>query len=370
VTKQNSSLVVRALRSHQGLFEVYSFFAPGAKLSTLAEIPRLEPGDDGKIAGFQRPQIRAHVRAIAEYLARGPALFPNAIILALAPGSRFVAARGTKPRHVDPLSSAGTLTIPIYARQPAAWIVDGQQRTLALAEANTKNFPVPVIAFVSGDLSVQRAQFILVNKARPLSPRLIDELLPEVDAPLPRDLTVRRIPSALCSALNESRDSPFHGLIKRPSSNLPSAVVTDSSLVRVMRRSIKDPRGALAAHLSPDGVADVDLMFRVMVMFWSAVREAFPSAWGLAAERSRLMHSAGIEAMGILMDQVMARAEGSGHGVVKETLFRIAPHCHWTSGRWDRLGRNWNEIQNTTRDVRMLANLLVSLEREASAHLS
>ena len=52
---------------------------------------------------------------------------------------------------------------------------------------------------------MQREQFILVNKAKPLPTRLINELLPEVSAMLPRDLNARRLPSELCNLLN--RDS-------------------------------------------------------------------------------------------------------------------------------------------------------------------
>jgi hypothetical protein len=87
---------------------------------------------------------------------------------------------------------------------------------------------VPVVAFVAPDVATRRAQFILVNKAKPLPPRLINELLPEVDVQLPRDLSGRRIPSALCEMLNEDPDSPFHGLIKRISKpKAERAVVID-----------------------------------------------------------------------------------------------------------------------------------------------
>jgi hypothetical protein len=75
-----------------------------------------------------------------------------------------------------------------------------------------------------------------------------------------------------------------------------------------MRRSLQDPRGALAAHVAPDGSADLDAMYRMMKAFWSAVRDVFPHAWGLPPESSRLMHGAGLAAMGVLMDQVMTRA--------------------------------------------------------------
>jgi DGQHR domain-containing protein len=358
-------LVVRAVRTQQGGHDVYAFFAPGSRLLEIAEVPNLQPKEDGTLKGFQRPKIQQQVRAIAEYLGRGSVLFPNAIILALAPGARFVAARGSKPTNVEDTSEAGTLTISPHGTHSAAWIVDGQQRALALTEVHASTLQVPVVAFVSGEIAVQREQFILVNKARPLPARLIDELLPEVTAPLPRDLSVRKLPSALCNALNESKDSPFFGLIKRPSNAGRTGIVTDSSLTRMMRRSIQDPRGALAACLTPDGTADVDAMFHLMVSYWSAVREVFPTAWGLTPERSRLMHSAGIEAMGVLMDQIVTRRDNLELRVrVKRILLSIAPYCHWTSGEWDTIGRRWDDIQNTTRDVRLLSNLLVSLERQ------
>ena len=249
--KAIDTVSVRAIRTRQGACDVFAFFLPGERVLEIAEISRIRPAESGGIAGFQRPEIRSHVRNIIEYLERGSVLFPNAIIIALAPGVRFSAARGTKPSAAEQSSEAGTLSIPIRPERKAGWIVDGQQRTLALTETKTAVLAVPVIAFVSGDLSVHREQFIIVNKARPLSHRLIDELLPQTGSMLPRDLSVRRVPSMLCNFLNDGSDSPFHHLIRRPSFDRPEAVVMDSSLIKVIRRSTQDPRGALAAHALP-----------------------------------------------------------------------------------------------------------------------
>ena len=361
----HGSLVVRAVRARQGEHEVFAFFASGSRLLELAEIPVLAPAENGSLIGYQRPKIRQQVRAIAEYLALGDVLFPNAIVLAVSSDVRFVAARGTKPNALDPQSDAGTLTIPFNPHRATAWVVDGQQRTLALAEAGAKNLNVPVIAFVSDDIGVQREQFILVNKARPLPARLIDELLPEVASQLPRDLSARKIPSVLCNALNDLRESPFHQIVKRPSTTGRSAFILDSSLTKIIRRSIQDPRGALAAFVSSDGSTDASAMLKVMIDFWSAVRDVFRHAWGLTPDKSRLMHSAGISAMGVLMDQVMTQTNGvSPYEHACKTLGRMEPYCHWTSGRWETLDRNWNDIQNTPRDVRLLSNYLITLERQ------
>jgi DGQHR domain-containing protein len=362
------ALKVHALRTKQGGTEVFAFFLPGSRLLEIAEIARISRSKATDIEGFQRPEIKAHVRRIAEYLGGGEVLFPNAIILAFAPGVRFAGKRGTKNKGADPASTGGVLTVPARPGRKAAWIVDGQQRALALAEASGSDVTVPVVGFVSGDLSVHREQFILVNKARPLDRRLIDELLPSVGAMLPRDLSARRIPSALCAVLADTRDSPFYQLVKRPSFSPSAAVVTDSSLTGLMRRSLQDPRGALAAHVGPDGSADLEAMYAVMKSFWSAVRDVFPDAWGLPPDRSRLMHAAGLAALGVLMDQVMTRpvAHGGEYAAARIALERIAPDCRWTGGRWEMLDREWNDVQCVTKDVRALSNLLVSLERDAT----
>lgn len=159
-----SKVTVRALRTRQGSdTEVYAFFLPGHQVAQIADISRLRRGD-GHLEGFQRREIKAHVSEITEFLSQGPVLFPNAIILALSPQVRFKSARG--PAGEDELVRSGELTIPVRPEgQRAAWIVDGQQRSLALAKAGQSGFPVPVVAFVSDDVSVQREQFILVNKA-------------------------------------------------------------------------------------------------------------------------------------------------------------------------------------------------------------
>src|SRR5947209_9167585 len=192
-TRRNSRvganpLVVRAIHARQGNHDVYSFFIRGPQLLEIADISRIAPDEKGSVTGFQRKPIRAQVRAIAEYVSRGDVLFPNAIVLALASNVKYVAARGPSPRGSDDAGEAGTLTIPASGSAAAAWIVDGQQRALALAENRADHLVVPVVAFVSEAIATQREQFILVNKARPLSRRLIDELLPEVNFPLPRDL--------------------------------------------------------------------------------------------------------------------------------------------------------------------------------------
>jgi len=366
--RQMPCINVHAIKTRQGGTEVFSFFIPGSRILEVAEIARIRHSSDSRIEGFQRTEIKAHVRSIAEYLSGGDVLFPNAVILAIASDAKFIHKRGTKNGSIDGASEVGVLSIPVRTNRKSAWIVDGQQRALALAESGGSDLSVPVVAFISSDIAVHREQFILVNTARPLDKRLIDELLPAVGTMLPRDLSTRRVPSLLCAALADTPGSPFHQLVKRPSHAYPSAVVNDSTLVNLMRRSLQDPRGALAAHVDTDGTADTDSMYRLLVSFWTAVKDVFPNAWGLPPDRSRLMHSAGLTAMGILMDQIMTRSGhfGGDYAAARTVLTRLAPYCRWTEGRWEALNRDWNDVQSTPKDQRLLSNYLIQLERDIS----
>ena len=364
--KSKTAIVVRALHTTQGDgLDVYAFFIKGGDIVRVADISRVARDESDSLKGFQRPEIRNHVKGIVEYLNQGNVLFPNSIILAMSPQVRFVASRGTKPTGDEGIAQAGTLTIPIYQEgQRVAWIVDGQQRSLALAQISKREIAVPVVGFVSDSLVVQREQFILVNKAKPLPTRLINELLPETgDIVLPRDLSARKVPSEICGLLNRDPKSPFHKLIKRPSDrSATGAVITDTAVITMIRNSMSNPLGALSPYKSSgrEG-ADLESMYRILVSFWAAVKAVFPDAWGKDPRHSRLMHSAGIEAMGVLMDRIYARLSGSDEDskVIQRELEKVAPACRWTKGTWESLGVAWNEIQNTPRDIKKLQDALV-----------
>jgi len=339
----------------------------------IADISRIHRADDFKLDGFQRKEIVRHVDSIIEFLDGESVLFPNAIILAFSGDVEFKQSRGKDPVGMIDASSSGTLYIPVReADDRAAWIVDGQQRSLALAKAKRTGLPVPVVAFIAQDLELQRQQFILVNKAKPLPAQLINELLPEVDIRLPKDLAIRKIPSELCNMLNRDPDSPFYKMIRRASTTKEEravAVITDTALIDIIKRSLNNPVGTLSQYKAfGSDPNDVNGMYIALIQFWQAVKETFPDAWGKPPTRSRLMHSAGIKAMGSLMDRIMIRAQYANDpkALVKESLDTIAPQCAWTSGTWPDLGLRWNDIQNVPRHVKALSEQLVKLDFEYS----
>ena len=366
-------VVVRAVRTRQGTgVDVFAFFLPGPAVLEMADIARVHRDDDGgALHGFQRPEIRSHVKQIADFLDHGAVLFPNAIILALSPEVEFRGSRGPVPEGLMEVSQAGTLTIPVRPEgKRAAWIVDGQQRSLALARTKNRDIVVPVIGFVSAEIETHREQFILVNKAKPLPARLINELLPETSAFLPRDLSMRRIPSELVNWLTRRPGSPFRGLVRRISDGDDAkGVVVDTALISVIKGSLNSPLGALSPHKGGGGSPpDLEAMYQQLIVFWAAAKDAFPEAWGLSPTRSRLMHSAGIQAMGFLMDRLVARTQGGGDHAkaVLAALRAIRHRCAWTEGSWEGLGLAWDEVQSVPRHIRGLADLLIRLDYEAS----
>lgn len=365
--KKREALRRRALRIDQnGKHPLYLFALTGEEIYGIAEISRISRDEGDRLLGYQRPEVRRHVQDIVDYLDSEDILFPNAIILALSSRVRFTRSRGPQV-HNDGVS-AGILSIPIVASGQAkpAWIVDGQQRTLALSKSARRGLPVPVSAFVADDLDLQRDQFIRVNNQRPLPRGLLTELLPEIVAPLPARLAVRKIPAALCEWLNTDSQSPFHGLIKRASMTRQQkrkAVVSDTAVVRMIEESLTSPSGALFPFRNA-ATEETDFagIGRVLVSYWQAVKETFPEAWGRSPVESRLMHGTGIRAMGRLMDRIMGwhrPAEGDPTAYAKREVARIAPICRWTSGHWEELGLSWKEIQNVSRHIHMLTDVLI-----------
>ena len=370
---KDEEIVVRALRTTQGdNLDVYALFVRGSDLVRIADISRISRDENNTLKGFQRPEIRSHVKGIVDYLNQGNVLFPNSIILALSPDIKFVAARGSRPTGDEGIAQAGTLRIPLRNDGlRSAWIVDGQQRSLALAESSNADLPVPVVGFVSDSLATQREQFILVNKAKPLPTRLINELLPETGSILlPRELSVRKAPAELCGLLNRDPHSPFYRLIKLSSDKVESqAVVIDTAIVRMIRSSTTNPLGALYPYKSSDDeTTNVEAMYQLLVLFWRAVKECFPNDWAVDPKNSRLMHSAGITALGVLMDRIYAKISGheGNYNLIRKEVEKIAPHCAWSSGKWPLLNASWNEVQSTPQDIKNLQDTLIRLYMTSS----
>jgi DGQHR domain-containing protein len=369
----------RALRILQDARSpLYLFTLRADEILKIADISRISRDSATDLIGYQRPEVRRHVQNIQTYLDNksGDVLFPNSIILSLSSAVTFRQVRG--PKVDDGVAEAGTIEIrlPKPGAPKPAWIVDGQQRALALSRCRRKDFPVPINAFVADDVEVQREQFLLVNSSKPLPRGLISELLPKVNTVLPPGLAIRRAPAAFCELLNQDPESPFMGLIRRASSKKGAAktkaeVVSDTSIIQVLQESLRTPSGCLFSyHNVATGETDFAGIRKLLLLYWNGVRETFPDAWGLPPSRSRLMHSAGLRAMGRLMDRVMGAIDVDGSDArrrVRRELAPLARVCRWTSGTWDESGLRWNGLQNVPAHVRFLTNFLQRAYHESRA---
>lgn len=364
--KRLSTLRKRALRIVQDPeHPLYLFSLTAEELVMIADISRVSRDNEGKLIGYQRPEVQNHIQNIVEYLDSEDVVFPNSIILALSSDVDFKESRGPKIDNGSGVPGSLEIPLPANGQPKPAWIVDGQQRTIALARSKRRDLPVPVSAFVADKVDLQRDQFLRINNTRPLRKGLIDELLPEVDTVLPANLNARKVPSALCDLLNQDPDSPFKGIIKRVSGvakKSGSEVVTDTVVISMLQENFQSSGALNPFRNIAAGTTDFDGVRRVLFMYWNAVRMTFPEAWGLQAEKSRLMHGTGIRAMGRLMDRIMYMVDihaPNSFDYVQGEIARIRPYCNWTQGTWDELGLRWNEIQNVSSHVRLLSNFLI-----------
>lgn len=375
-SKEQNCLRRRALcLSQTDKYPLYVFTLKAKEILQVADISRVSRDEAGKLIGYQRPEVRRHIQEIVEYLDGSTAIFPNPIIMALSERVQFHAIRGNRIPG-DELGITGTVAIPlpVPGRPKPAWIVDGQQRAIALSQIKDSDFPVPVTAFVADSVQVQRDQFIRVNNTRPLPRGLVTELLPEVDSKLPPRLALRRAPSELCDVLNTDDRSPMRGMIKRSSTAKAAdakAVITDTAVVDMIQESLISPSGCLYPYRNVrQNETDFDGIIHALVTYWSAVRDTFPDAWGKPASRSRLMHGAGIRAMGRLMDRILGIVDArrsDAPQTIREHLELVAPHCRWTSGTWDENGMRWNEVQNVHKHIQELSNYLIRVHLDARA---
>lgn len=348
---------------------VYQFALSGDELLQVADISRIARKKTGKLFGYQRGEATKHIDEITEYLNGDNVLFPHAIIVAFSSLAQFIKQRGQKAHNDDAISTAGILQIPVPqegAKKPG-WIVDGQQRTIAASRSKRPNIPLPICAFITDNVETQREQFIRINNSKPLPKGLVEELLPEVSVAISGKLAPSRIPSTIINHLNHDEKSPFFQLITRASSGAEEkkrAVIKDGPLLKVIRESLNQPSGCLYPYQNiATRETEVDEIWAIIIVFWTAVKNVFPDAWGKIPQKSRLMHGAGLTAMGRLMDRIMPQINHKDKNAVKQVekeLKYIDGHCHWTSGCWEALGNlQWNEIQNVARHVKALSNHLI-----------
>lgn len=325
--------------------------ASASEIRSIATIARLGRNADGRTIGFQRPQIAAHIAEIREYLERTDAVLPNCLVLAfVGKAARIVSKRG----------GPAVLEVDLDGDEPPGYVVDGQQRLTALAQTDRDDFQVFASCLVCEDMTELRRQFILINNTKQISKSLLYELLPGTDE-LPARLDSRQVAAALVERLNFDSTSSLRKLIKMETN--PTGTIKDTSL----QKAILNSESAGAVQIMLSGKDGLDQSFALMSNFFAAVQEVFPEAWhGHKPTSSRLVHGAGITAMGYVMDELHARSHAITKQSFLEGLAVLRNKCAWTEGQWhfaDGEVVAWNHVENTSRQIQRLSEHLVNAVR-------
>jgi DGQHR domain-containing protein len=360
----NRTIRVNALRVKQRPdVPVYVFGIEGRLVYQLASVSYAQRTKDGVLTGYQRGAVQRHIGDILSYLGEGGAILPNAIVVAFDSRVSFEALKGTQPSE---WGTFGHLSIPLMSngsQTKAGWIVDGQQRATALAKLDPKrSFPVVVVAFQSDSQELQREQFLLVNRTKPLPRDLLNEILPEVRVSLPKNLEKQRVAARVLASLRFDAASPFAGRVRGLGGGGDRANISQSALLAVIQDSIKKKGVLFDYYDSAEQKHDIAGMARALNVFFEGVARTWPDAWSADPKASRLVHGVGIVALGHLMDRVLPDIDLHSQraaSVVENRLSRIRSRCAWMSGRWPTLGCAWNELQNTSQDKARLTDYLL-----------
>jgi len=322
--------------------------ARASEVFAFASINRAGRDDSGALQGFQRPQIASHIREIRDYLRADDAVLPNSIVVG------FV--EGVKTREL----SGGMVEVTIEGGpEPTGYVIDGQQRLSALAGLPEKEFELFVSLLICRDVEELRRQFVLLNSTRPLPKALIYELLPGTSG-LPNRLTSRSFAAALTERLNFDPDSSLKGKIYQYTN--PRGVIRDTAIQKVIMHSVSD--GAIREM--PER-KQFQGGFKLVSEFFHGVKKVFRHEWDdHTPKSSRLVHGAGIQALGFVMEFLVGRDGAQTRDDFERGLSVLKGRTAWTSGSWrfsEAEQLPWNKLENTHRQIRALAQYLVTVVR-------
>lgn len=325
--------------------------ASAEQIHRIAAIERLGRDVNGRAIGFQRPQVSGHIAEIRDYLEHDDAVLPNALVLAFVGDARLITDRSGK----------ATFEVDV-GDQPPGFVVDGQQRLTALTLAARADFQVFASVLICRSMDELRRQFILINNTKPLPKSLIYELLPTVGE-LPERLNSRSLAAKLTERLNFESTSSLHQLIKMQTN--PTGVIKDTAL----QKAILNSQSAGAIQIVMNEAEGVDRATEMVSNFYRAVSQVFPEAWeGQKPTTSRLVHGAGIVAMGFVMDEIFARNHAASVDSFVSGLQPLRGKTAWTEGQWKFSPDEsipWNRVENTSRQIQQLSEHLVSLVRHS-----
>lgn len=344
---------------------IFSFVVNGKDIPKFASVSRISRSNKGKLAGYQRPEIAEHIRDIKTYLEKSDSMLPNSIVIAFNRKLKL-----DNEQSAGGQVSTGLLEIPIEGNKKAGWIVDGQQRAAAIRSLSCKSFPVSIVAFESKSVDEEREQFLLVNNTRPLPKSVVYELLPSIGNSVPAKLKKRQKACRILEKLNLDEGSPFYFRIKTATSaHAESANIKDMSVLKMIENSMEN--GALSKSQN-----NIGRTLKILDNYWAAVKSFYDKAWELPPRKSRLTHGVGIVSMGYIMDaaayKLFDKWQVPPMNAFLSELKILGKQIPWSEGEW-RFSNSmivpWDELQNTSRHIDLVANFLIRLYKSRSKRI-
>lgn len=334
-------------------YELFSFPIEGKKIFEIAGVSHIKKGEEGETKGFQRPEVKKHIKNIAEYIEKPISMIPNAIVLAIE-DSNFSFTK------IDTQSNAygdvGILRIPVHVNSEtrACLIIDGQQRSKAIEQAKVSTFPIMVCAFHTDDEEVMKEHFYNVNSSKNLPTDLIASLIQGIPlGNLIEAMKPAHMAATLVGELSTDVKSPFYSLIN--TAIYKEGVIPLNSIKKPLENLIADKTNFIGMNTGSGGIMDKDQILKKIYNYWEAVSRVFKDAWNKKPKESRLMHGTGLWTMFQLMPKLLDKcSEDPEVDEIITHLNLIAQHCHWTEedGDWENvdgfdLNMPWNGFENT-----------------------
>jgi DGQHR domain-containing protein len=381
--------------------ERINFTIDGRLIRSIAAVDRLDALAN---TGQQRDEIIKHVREISEGIKDGIQV-PNSVILTFnsevfvwsddvseTPPESWVVCRRLgewsvvtfpgQPNRIVQEVVPVELDIPFrnaaFDEEKCALLVDGQQRTAALALVDVDqvpSYPLSVNATITSPEEAKQT-FRVANNTVKISTDFSRALLGMLQDAPGYVKQERRIAQAVKLLAIEDPTSPFHKLVKHPGLDGRGFPVAYNTLFAVV--SIFENSGL-------DFGEDPSKLAACVKAAYAVVKEVWPTAWAKQPKDSRLMHGAGLRAIGgVLLDLTKMQSAQHNHDPlnpviwpeIKKSLERLATRVQWTAeavnGTPTQKTNYIKEIQsrqNTNQDIQGLTNFLVketlSLDKKA-----
>lgn len=367
------------------------FTLDGRLIRNFAAVDRL---DAVAGTGNQREEIYKHVSEISKGMRAGVQV-PNSVILVFAeevfawnpPDGETIPESWVVCRQLadwsvvhNPLDSSKIvqevcpieLDIPFrnasFDEEKTAYLVDGQQRTAALALLDVDEIPAFYLTAnaIVGDQEEAKSTFRIANSTVRITTEFSRALLGTLDDAPGYVRDEKRVAQAVKALAIDDVNSPFIGLVKHPgieTKGMPIAYNTLFSAVLAFNQSGID-FGAEAEHLAA-----------TVAKAYSLVAKTWPEAWGKSPKESKLSHGAGLRAIGkVLVD--LLRVQTAIHGDdlnsapvwdgIEASLRRLRTKVLWTlessmAGNATQQRNYKTELlpkQNTNQDIQALTTFL------------